>query len=455
MKTLQIYLADLKELLTGRDFVSARTCLKAIGPIDLADGWEHFSPDERAAIFRLSTRQKAMQLFEELDPPEQAALLESLQKDQAEELLSDLDPVKTSRLMRGLPAPMARKLASIMKKGAHEWVQEYMRYPDQSVGALMRGRYVTLDEKWPSKTALDRVQHSTRLRRIEETHLDTLMVVDADHRLKGVAGLKSLVVAPNDMTVRDLMDPAPRTLPPEADQEDAVKLFQRYRLKSIPVVREDGTLVGVVVYKDIFQIAHEETEEDFAKMAGMGHRLSLARMPEWRQAALRLPWLVITAFGGALVSGVIHNFEGTLSKVIALASFSPLIAGMGGNVGSQTATIIVRGLATGEIRPGDESRTVVKETAVGLMLGSFYALVVGGLAWFVYGERYGWRFGFVVAISMLFSMTFASFMASMEPFILRRLGTDPATATGPMITTTTDILSNLFYFTLATKLLLQ
>ncbi len=452
MKMLQIYLADLKEVLQANDFVSVRGCLREVSPIDLAEAWDRFTADERTAIFRLSTRQKATQLFEELDPPEQADLLNSLQKNDAEELLSDLDPSETGRMLRDLPAPMVRQLTAIMKKGGQEYVQRYLQYPARTVGALMRGRYVTLEERWTARAAVERIQYSTRLRRIEETHLDTLMVVDGDNRLLGQVGLKSLVVAPGDMLVRELMDPRPPTLPPEADQEDAVKLFTRYKLKSAPVVDAGWKVLGVVVYKDIFEVAAEETEEDFAKMAGFSHPATRTVL---RSALLRLPWLVITCFGGMLVSFVVGHFEATLSRIIALASFSPMIAGMGGNVGAQTATIMVRGLATGEIRLGDEWKAVAHEVAIGLLMGVCYGLVVGVIADYFYSERYGLWFGVVIGLSMCFSMTFATVMASIEPFVLRRFGVDPATATGPMITTTTDILSNALYFSLASWLLLR
>lgn len=452
MKTLQIYLADLKELLGTRDFVSARTCLKELSPIDLADGWEHFTQDERVALFRISTRQKAMQLFEELDPPQQAELLNGLQRKDAQELLSDLDPTETSRMMRELPAPLVRQLSAIMKKGGAEHLQQYLQYPAKTVGALMRGRFVTLEEKWTTKQALDRIQYSTRLRRIEETHLDTLIVADPNERLRGVVGLKSLVVAPNDMPVRELMDPAPPVLSPEDPQEEAVKLFTRYKLKSAPVVDPDGKVLGVVVYKDIFEVASEETEEDFAKMAGFTRGVTRTVLSS---AGARLPWLLITCLGGMLVSAVVRHFEPILSQIIALAAFSPLIAGMGGNVGAQTATIMVRGLATGEIDPSSELKAILREVSIGLLMGAVYGVAVGVLADFFYSDRYGMGFGVVVGLSMCFSMTFASVMASLEPFVLRRFGVDPATATGPMITTTTDILSNALYFSLASWLLLR
>ena len=452
MKKLQIYLADLKELLDTRDFVSARTLLKEISPIDLADGWDHFDVDERVALFRLSTRQKSMQLFEELESPQQAALIGSLQRQDAQELLSDLDPAATSRMMRDLPQPLVRQFNAIMKKGGQERVQLYLQYPPESVGALMRGRFVTLDEKQTMKSAVERIQYSTRLRRIEETHLDTLMVVDSKNHLRGVLGLKSLVVAPKDMLVRELMDPAPPTLSPELDQEEAVKLFTKYKLKSAPVIDKDEVLLGVVVYRDIFEIASAETEEDFAKMAGFAHVTGLRS--SFRGALLRLPWLGITCIGGVGVSMIVTSFEATLAQIIALASFSPMIAGMGGNVGSQTATIVVRGLATGEIADGDHAATVRREIAVGILLGIFYGVAVGLLASLMYHERHGWEFGAVVGVSMMLSISVSAALAACMPLIMRRFKIDPATAAGPMTSTTTDLLSNAFYFTLASWLLL-
>ena len=352
-------------------------------------------------------------------------------------------------MIREMPQPIVKRLIGIMNKGGQESVQKYLQFPPQTVGALMRGRFVTLDPRWNAKQAMERIQLSTRLRRIEETHLDTLMVVD-NGRLAGVVGLKALVVAPRDMVVRELMDPSPITLRPENDQEDAVNLFTRYKLKSAPVIgSEDGQLLGVVVYRDIFEVAAQEVEEDFAKMAGtqVGTRTRSA----YDIVKVRLPWLLATCGGGLLVSTIIKHYEPTLSRIVALAAFSPLIAGMGGNVGSQTATVMVRAIATGEITPKEELATVAKEMSVGLMLGLFYALLIGGAAHFFYGARYGWHFATVIAAAMLVSMTVAATMGAVQPLLLKRLGIDPATATAPFITTSTDLLSNVCYFWLASR----
>ena len=452
MRTIQLYLSDLKELLQAREFVSVRTALHEISPVDLADGWEHFTPEERVALFRLSARQRAVQLFEELDSPLQVELVDSLQAHDAERLLQDLDPVLAGRFVRELPPPLVRRLTGIMKKGGQESVQEYLHFPPKTVGALMRGRYITVDPRWTARHAIERIQLSTRLRRIEETHLDTLMAADPEGRLKGTVALKALVVAPRDMLVRDLMNASPVVLDPSLDQEEAVKLFTKYKLKSAPVAAKDGGLMGIVVYRDIFDVASEEVEEDFAKM--VGSQAGLLSHTALDIAKIRLPWLIATCFGELLVSYIIKHYEFTLSRIVALATFIPLIAAMGGNVGAQTATVMVRGLATGEVAKGEESAIVAKEVAVGMLIGAFYGILIGLAAQVFYGDRYGTTFAMVVGIGMFVSMTAAATAGSIEPLVFRALGIDPATATGPLITTFTDLLSTSVYFWLATRLLI-
>jgi magnesium transporter len=452
MKEIQLYLSDLKELLGTKDFASVRSCLKEISPIDLAEGWDYFVPEERVVLFRLSPRQRAIQLFEELDGHHQVELVNTLQKEDAEKLLQELDPSETGRMVRGLPPPMMRHMIGIMKKAGLESVQRFLEFPLETVGALMRGRFLTLDSKWTSKQALERVQLSTRLRHIEETYLDTMIVAGPDGKLEGVVGLKVLVVAPREMTVRELMDPSPITLRPEMDQEEAVRLFTKYKLKSAPVTTGEGILVGIVVYRDIFRVASAEVEEDFAKM--VGSRAGMLSQSAFKIAAARLPWLVATCAGGLVVSSIIKHFEPTLSRFVALATFIPLIAGMGGNVGSQTATVMVRGLATGEIDLDMAASVVIKEILSGTMIALFYGIVVGAMAYFIYGSQHGWRFACVVATAMMVSMSAAATLGAVQPLVFQRFGIDPATATAPFITTTTDLLSNLVYFSLAAYLLM-
>jgi magnesium transporter len=207
--------------------------------------------------------------------------------------------------------------------------------------------------------------------------------------------------------------------------------------------------------KDVLSVVREEATEDIAKMAGTRAK-DLREESAFKIVFFRMPWLVVTLCGGFIISLIIHHFEPVLAKVVALASFSPLIAGMGGNVGSQSATIVVRSLALGHLEERmDQVKAIFREMRVGIMLGIIYGVALAVFAFMVYGQQFGIRFAFIVAIGMGTSMTVAATMGAIEPVVFHRLGVDPATATGPLITTITDIISNFTYFALATALLLN
>lgn len=454
MRLIQMYLSDLKELLAAKEFVSLRSALKEISPVDLVDGWEHFGREERPVLFRLMPRQRALQLFEELDPEHQEELLGALKAPDIEELVEDLDPAETGRLLRGLPKPLVRQLEAILRKGSGgARAAQVASYPEKSVGALMRTRYLTLSPRWTCREALSRVSASTRLRLIENTYLDTLFAVDASDRFAGTVTLKELVVAPADMPVSELVDGQAQALLPELDQEEAARIFHRYRLACAAVVDGERRILGVVLDADMDEVTAEETEEDIAKMAGT--RAGLLDEPVWRMTWVRSPWLLATCGGYILVSKIIQHYEPVLAHVIALASFMPLIAAMGGNVGAQTATIIVRGLATGEVEMADMGRVCVKETCVGALLGTFYGCGMALVSYMFYGQRLGFGFSAVVGIGMAVSTTTAAAIGSLEPFIFHRLRIDPATATGPLITCIADMVSTATYLTVASALLMR
>lgn len=442
----------VRSRLDAQDLPAAQKTLTHASPVDLAAGWQKLSPAQRKLAFRLLPGRRARQTFEELEPHHQRELLESLEHEHFEDLVRGLDPRVVGQVARELPANLVRRLLDIANKGDRESIQRYSEYPEKTVGALMRGRYVTLEPQWTAQHALERVRLSTRLSRVEEDHLDTPLVVDADQKLLGLVSLKALVAAPAGMRVGELMDAAPRVLSPQMHQEEAVQIFTRYKLKNAPVVDGAGKVLGLVVPADVLGAAKEETDEDFAKISGGGQLLAKSPLAITR---MRLPWLIATAAGELLVSLLVRHFEPTLAHVVALATFIPLISAMGGNVGSQTATVVVRGLATGEVAAAGAHRVVVKEITVGMMLGLVYGAFIGVAALAMYGTQYGLWLPIVVGAAMAVSMTAAATAGSLEPFLFKKLGIDPATATGPLITTFTDLLSTVVYFSLATALLLR
>lgn len=453
MRLIQMYLSDLKELLAAKEFVSVRTALKELSPIDMVDGWDHFSREERSVLFRLMPRQRALQLFEELEPKDQEELLGVLKEADVEELVADLDPAETGRVMRSLPKPMVRQLeAKLRKGGAGARAAQVAGYPEKSVGSLMRTRFHTVLPRWTCREALTRVSAGTRLRFIENTYLDTLIVVDAQDHFLGTVTLKELVVAPADMPVSELIHTQSQVFVPEMDQEHGARLFHHYKLDCAAVIDRDRKVLGVVLDSDMDEVTAEETEEDIAKMAGTTAE-DLDVTSAVQSVRNRLPWLAITCIGQLLVSTVIHSFEVTLSRLVALATFMPLIAAMGGNVGSQSAIMVVRSLASGTIAPVDRARTVFRDMRVGLMLGLVYSAVMVAAAHAFYGGRFGWDFSLVIGLGTLTSMSIAATLGAYVPFFFQRFGIDPATATGPLVTTLTDLISTASYLAFASVLL--
>jgi magnesium transporter len=456
MRTIQLFLADLKELLANREFASLRKALRQISPMDLAEGWDEFELEEQKVLFKLAPRQRALQLFEELDPEHQEELLGALRKEEVEELVEDLDPAETSRILRELPVPLVRQLESMLRRQGDkgEEVERYLKYPEESVGALMRTNFFSINPAWTCRQALDMMQRGVRLRLIETMYLDTLFVVDEEERLGGIVYLKELVVAPPEMAVAELMNPEPVELKPEMDQEEAAQIFNHYKFGSAPVVDSRRRLLGVVLDTDIVEVVEEETEEDLAKFSGTAAEEFEEEVTALASAWHRMPWMAVAGLGQLIVAAVIWGFEGSLSRLVALMTFIPLIAALGGNVGAQSAIIMVHAISSGELDEKDAFISVFRDLKVGLMLGLVASVIMVGVAYLFYGDRFGLLFSVVTGLGILISMSVAATLGALVPILFDRAGIDPATATGPLVTTLTDIIGTAAYLGIATWVLL-
>jgi magnesium transporter len=235
------------------------------------------------------------------------------------------------------------------------------------------------------------------------------------------------------------------------DQEEVARIAQRYDLLAVPVVDRQNRIVGIITVDDVFEIMRDEATEDMLRLAGTDEEEILSRSAFWA-ARRRMPWLLATLAGGLLAAVVLWFYEGTLEKIVAVAMFLPVVLGMGGNVGTQSSTIIVRGLATGRIEQRHLWGTLFKEIRVSLLLGIVYGLLLSVGTFFLF--RQGWMFAGVVGVSLMVSMTVAATVGSLLPILLHKLGVDPAVATGPFVTTSVDLLGSLTYLALATAVLL-
>ena len=237
---------------------------------------------------------------------------------------------------------------------------------------------------------------------------------------------------------------------PGTDQEEVAHIVSRYNIMAVPVVDHDGTMLGIVTVDDILDVVREEATEDFLQMVGAGKDREILLKPVLQNALVRLPWLLASWVGGVLAMSVIVSCQDELSRMIVLAGFIPVIIGMGGNIGTKSSTITIRGLATGRVNVTRVWSFISKQLRVGLILGVFFGLLLGLLAWLFYGTL---CLGIVVALAICASMLISTSLGTVVPIILRRLDVDPAVATGPFVTTTTDVLGVLIYLLLAISIL--
>lgn len=451
-QSIALMVPEIKELLGARDFVLLKQVLRECNPIDFFEVWKQFSEEERIQLFKLLSAASALKLFEILHADDQKLLLEKSSDESLSPILENTDSPDLAKLFHRMSPRALKKMQSLVKRQetlAH--IDYLMKFDEGTVGSLMHPEFVRLSPKITAKQALLRLQ--SVIRPHQKEHLDSLFVVDDEGKPLGQIDLHDLITAPEDIRVSEIMESIEMIkLKPETDQEEVSEVFSKYQVKAAPVVDDSGHIIGVLNVKDAISVVREEATEDIAKMAGT-QAADLMERSVLRVVRLRMPWLVVTLGGGMVVSLIIRSFEPILSEIIALASFSPLIAGLGGNVGSQSATVVVRGLALGHINGHNKLATIARESAVGLFMGATYGVTLAVIAYVLYGQQYHGQFAFVVGFSMCVAMTISATMGAVGPIMNERLGIDPATATGPMITTITDIISNLTYFMLATALL--
>ncbi|MDY6953414.1 MAG: magnesium transporter, partial [Thermodesulfobacteriota bacterium] len=315
----------------------------------------------------------------------------------------------------------------------------------QTAGGIMLPDFIALKDDSTAREAIEALQKEY----VDVEMPFYLYVIDDHDNLVGVISLRQLVVVPPETRLKSIMTTDVVSVKTNMDQEEVARIVARYNVLAVPVIDENNKLVGIVTVDDVIDIIRAEATEDILKMAGAGGDL-VESQSLLRSARIRLPWLLASWIGGVIAFFVISHFQTTLSKLVYLAAFIPIIMGMGGNIGTQSSTIVVRGLATGQLDMKQIWQVVFKELAVGFLLGFVYGALLG----FVAHLRYDlWLLGVTVGLAVMSSMTIAAMVGSLVPMVFARINIDPAVATGPFVTTSIDILSVSFYFWIATLLL--
>ena len=407
-----------------------------------ADALRHLGPPERADRLSHMPPEQARAAFEQLEPPLQEELLAHLRDAQVYRLMEDLDPDDRVRLLERLPEPVGRAVIARLSPRERHFTRKLLAFPQETAGRIMSPEYLPLERTSTVAAALERV-------RSEGAGVETvnaLPVVDPGEQFAGLVMLSDLVMAKGDQSIGELLDETIPTVGPETDQEQVARIIQVADLLALPVVDASGRLLGLITVDDAMDVLQREQEEDIARA---GAREPLDR-PYFATTLLgltrvRLLWLVVLTLAGAVTVQVLSVFEPLLEQAVSLSLFIPLLSGVGGNSGAQSATTVIRAMATGEMNGGRGSQVIFRETRVGLLLGTAIAL----LAYLPVALVFSSPLAITVALSLVVICTGATFVGAGMPLLASRLGIDPAVVSAPVVTTVVDAGGLLLYLLIA------
>ena len=413
-------------------------------PADLALLFRYFNENEQGEIFNdLKPSEDTAEFLNELDESISIRLIENESPEKIAQILEYASSNEQAYLMGLIDNTYASSVIDLLKAEKQEELEEMMAYPEDSAGILMYTDVFTLHEDTKAKDAIYALQDQE-----DAEMVFYLYTLDNDGRLTGVISLRDLVTTSGDTMLKDIMSKQIHVVRPETDQEEVARIVSQYNFLAVPVVDSDDRLLGIVTVEDVVDVIREEATEDFLQMVGAGKDREILLKSSWENARMRVPWLFASWVGGILAAFIIGVFDNVLQSTIALAAFIPVIMGMGGNIGTQSSTMIVRGLATGRVSIENSVKILFKEIRVGLLLGILYGLLLGLFAIFRFIDVSP-MIGVVVGLSIFISMIIAATIGSLVPLILNRFEIDPAIATGPFVTTAIDILGVAFYFIVA------
>ena len=400
----------------------------------------------RVLAFRLLPREFSTEVFSFLEGDYQDALLKELTGEETRRLLADLKPDDRTQFLSELPGQVTQRLLNLLSPADLKEARRLLGYPEESVGRLMTPDYVAVRPEWTAARALE---HIRRKGKDSET-INVVYVTDSSWKFLDALELRRFILAKPTDTVEQMMDYSYVTLSAVDDREQAVRVMLRHGFVALPVLDSAGILLGIVTADDVLDVAQEEATEDFHKTAAVAPlKTGYREAGIWPLYRKRIGWLVILVLVNLVSSGVISIYEEVLASALALAFFIPLLIDSGGNTGAQSATLMVRALATGDVKLAQWFKVLAKELFVGISLGTTMGLAGGLLGLF----RGGYQIGLVVGLAMVFIVVVANVIGVVLPFILIKLRLDPAVASSPLITSVADAAGLIIYFTLAAWIL--
>ncbi len=440
---------EIRDAIESKDLKTLKNFIKDWEPADIADLFKEIESDFHPLLLRLLPKNLQAEVFSELDSNLQQNILKNLTNETLKNIISELDPDDRTSLFEELPTKLMRELLNLLSKEDRKETLQLLGFPENSVGRLMTPDYVAIKADWSVKQA---IEHIRKWGYDAET-INIVYVIDNNWKLIDALPIRKLILASPDTKIASLMDYKFISIQAEADQEEAVKLIQKYNLIALPVTDKNGHLLGIVTVDDIIDTMEEEQTEDFTKFSainpegvGLDFITNIKEVPYIKIVKSRVTWLLALLMMDLITGGIIQSFENILAKYVVLVTFLPVLVDTAGNAGSQSATLIIRAMALGTVKMKDWTYLLFKELLVagglGIIMGAGISImgIIRGKSFIIAG---------VVVISMIVNVIVGSLIGVILPFLFTKFKKDPATASTPLITTLADIIGTGIYLSIA------
>lgn len=433
------------KLLAQREFKAVRSILDVMNEVDIASLLSTLSDKELALAFRLIPKDKAAEVFSNMDTSMQTYLVTMFTEKELKELLDDLYMDDTVDMLEELPANLVKRILATVSASDRSMINQLLNYPEDSAGSIMTTEYVDLREEMTVGQAMAHIKKTG----IHKETIYTCYITER-RKLVGIVSAKDLMTTDDNVPIKDLMETEIISVYTHADQEQVAQLFTKYDLLALPVIDQDGRMVGIVTFDDAMDVMVDEATEDITKMAAINpSEKTYFETSVLQHAKNRIPWLLILMFTSIITGTIITRYENAFAAIPLLVSFIPMLMDTGGNCGSQSATLIIRGIALDEIRFTDLFKVIFKEFRISLIVGAFLA-VANGVRIFIQYHNPG--LAVVIACSLMGTVIMAKLVGCTLPLLAKKVNLDPAIMASPLITTLVDTFSILIYFNIATVL---
>lgn len=433
------------KLLAQREFKAVRSILDVMNEVDIASLLSTLSDKELALAFRLIPKDKAAEVFSNMDTSMQTYLVTMFTEKELKELLDDLYMDDTVDMLEELPANLVKRILATISASDRSMINQLLNYPEDSAGSIMTTEYVDLREEMTVGQAMAHIKKTG----IHKETIYTCYITER-RKLVGIVSAKDLMTTDDNVPIKDLMETEIISVYTHADQEQVAQLFTKYDLLALPVIDQDGRMVGIVTFDDAMDVMVDEATEDITKMAAINpSEKTYFETSVLQHAKNRIPWLLILMFTSIITGTIITRYENAFAAIPLLVSFIPMLMDTGGNCGSQSATLIIRGIALDEIRFTDLFKVMFKEFRISLIVGAFLA-VANGVRIFIQYHNPG--LAVVIACSLMGTVIMAKLVGCTLPLLAKKVNLDPAIMASPLITTLVDTFSILIYFNIATVL---